>query len=300
MFKPTDNILVAVSGGPDSVCLFHFLVKNFPDLRLGIIHINYQTRGADSEAEEDCVRSLGRKHDVPVFVGKFRLKKDSPGFEERARDLRYDYFAKIHSETGAKAVALAHHRDDVVETMLLNLGRGAGPRGLAGIPYKRDFVVRPFLDISRREVMAYLRTNKIDYRQDKSNYDISFRRNWVRHRLLPYLRQEVGPEIDSKLFEISQRYKVIADRIEQAARQKISTLKIDDNRYRLKEFLEQPLFLQGEIIRTLLGKTDISKRHVAEVISVLKNSEAGKYKEFKGVRIEKKTQIFFGIRSGKE
>ncbi len=292
LLGPDSRVVVAVSGGPDSVTLLSALNNLYPGAELVVAHVNYQSRGQDSEADEAFTRRLAEQLKLPILVKKIRLDKDKAGFEARAREVRYHFFEEVRQKEKADVIAVAHHSDDVVETMLLNLRRGAGPRGLAGMPYRRGDIVRPLLDVTRSEIESYLAAKRLSYREDKSNQDTRYRRNWVRHKLLPRLRRENYPDIDWQLRELAAKFLLLADAVEAEAARRKKSLEIVPGEYQLVSFLALSPLLQGEIIRELLGKMDISRRHVAEVIKLLESSESGKYKEFKGVVIEKQKDRF--------
>jgi tRNA(Ile)-lysidine synthase len=290
LIKSGDKIVVGVSGGPDSVALLCLLQELKFDLVAA--HINYQTRGHDSDKDEKFTRQLARKLEVPVFVKKVKLNKNKSGFEARARLVRYRFFDKVCLQNNAAKIAVAHNSNDLVETMLLHWLRGAGPRGLAGLAYCRGRVIRPLLDVSREEIIEYLRRRRQSFRIDKSNRDVRYRRNWVRWRLLPYLRRQVDKNIDKQLLHSARQFGDLADWLEAEAAVQLDKLRIKNGEYKIKSFLLLPSIIQGEIIRTLLGKYHITKKHVAEVLAVLQKSESGKQKSFRGIKIVKKARTF--------
>lgn len=292
-----EKIVVGISGGPDSVALLMLLKELQIDLVAA--HVNYQTRGQDSDNDEKFTRQLACKLGVPIFVKKTRLDKNQSGFEARARQIRYRFFDKVCAQTGATKIAIAHNSDDLVETMLLHWLRGAGPRGLAGLAYRRGRIIRPCLDVSREEILKYLRRCRQSYRTDKSNRDIRYRRNWVRWRLLPYLRRGVDKNIDKQLQASARQFGELANWVETEAAEQLQKLCLKKDQYNLKKFLQLSLIIQGEIIRTLLGKYNVTKKHVAEVRAVLQNSETGKRKCFHGVCIVKQKESFLVEKKGK-
>jgi len=167
------------------------------------------------------------------------------------------------------------------------------------LAYRRGRVIRPCLDVSRKEILHYLRRRQQSYRTDKSNRDIRYRRNWVRWRLLPYLRRGVDKNIDQQLQTSARQFAALADWVEAEAAFQLKKLRLKKGQYRLKNFLELPPILQGEIIRTLLGKYNITKKHVEEVRVVLRNSESGKQKCFRGVCVVKQKKVFLVKKAGK-
>lgn len=304
LLSPGDKIIVAVSGGPDSTALLLVLHRLAPRYRWKLIvaHVNYHSRGADSERDEAFVRRLTKKLKVPLVVKSIRLNRQANNFEERARDVRYSFFEIVAKKHQTNKIVVAHTADDQIETMIQNVLRGSGLRGAAGMPVKRGQVIRPLLGVRREEVLRWLRRQKQSYRVDRSNRDIKYQRNWIRWRLLPYLRSrrwEVGGrsgKLDERL-EVGRRlFDRAAAVLERQAAEQLRRLKISERdgvtKYQLAPFLTLPEILQGEMIRTLLGRKDISRQHVREVLSVLKRSASGKMKKFKGRAIVKRREGF--------
>lgn len=200
------RVLVALSGGADSVALLLGL------LRLGYeveaAHCNFHLRGDESRRDEDFVRELCRRVGVRLHCRDFDTRKyaraGGVSIEMAARQLRYEWFDQLAGERAAAAIAVAHHREDNVETLLLNLVRGTGLRGLAGMLPRNGKVVRPMLDITRGDIKAFLRAERQDYVTDSSNLETVYKRNKVRLELLPLLR-ELNPDADRVLAETQHR-----------------------------------------------------------------------------------------------
>lgn len=201
-----ETAIVGLSGGADSVALLLGLLEL--GQRVEAAHCNFHLRGAEADADERFVRELCGQVGVTLHcvgfdtVGYARQHKVS--IEMAARELRYDYFERLRRERGATTIAVAHHRDDNVETLLLNLVRGSGLRGLCGMRWRNGYVVRPMLNIPRHEVERYLVRRNQAYRTDSTNIDTRYRRNKVRHELLPLLR-ELNPNIDATLEATMER-----------------------------------------------------------------------------------------------
>ena len=165
MFEPEDSVLVGVSGGPDSMALLYALFDMSPELSLtlSIAHFNHGIRGADADKDERFVRSLSEKLGTPVYVKHGNVphfkKTHRLSMEEAARDMRYAFFFELVKEKGFTKVALGHHADDNAEQVLMNLLRGSGPTGLAGIPPKRrNIIVRPLIHSSKDDVDAFVQS----------------------------------------------------------------------------------------------------------------------------------------------
>lgn len=200
--SPTnDSLLVAVSGGPDSVALLNLIVE--AGFRPEVAHLDHLTRSGASTDDARFVEALARSLGVPFHLHTEDVAKGaatSPmSFEEYARERRYAFFAETARVCGCAAIVTGHHADDQAETVLMRIIRGTSPSGLAGIPAEtvRDGVrvIRPLLEIRRRDVIAYLHARDLAYCRDETNEDISFARNRVRHELLPHLAREFNPRI---------------------------------------------------------------------------------------------------------
>jgi len=189
--RPDDRILLAVSGGIDSVVMAHLFRKAGYDCV--IAHCNFQLRGVDSELDEGFVRSLASYLEIPVKIKHFDVESERKehGFslQMAARDLRYKWFEELMTEHSVDRVATAHNKNDAVETFFLNLSRGSGIRGLKGISPRRGKIIRPLLFSSRSRIEAYQMSQKIEFREDSSNLETKYQRNKIRHDVLPVMEQ---------------------------------------------------------------------------------------------------------------
>jgi len=217
-FTPEEGVLVALSGGADSVAMFLLLLEasrsgRIP-LRLSAAHLHHGLRGAEADEDLEFVRTLAREAGVPLFVGRADVeahaRKEKTGIEEAGRFARYGFLLSQARRTGARFVATGHTRDDQAETVLFRLRRGAGLRGIAGIlpvfpldPEGGILAVRPLLSTTREEITAFLRARTVGWREDSSNSDLRFARNRIRHRLLPFLRAS-HPGIDALLASLAE------------------------------------------------------------------------------------------------
>lgn len=186
-----DRVLLAVSGGVDSVVMTHLFAET--DFECAIAHCNFQLRGEDSDADEAFVRSLAELVEMPVYVERFdvdrEMEEKGVSLQMAARDLRYEWFAGLAREQGFSAIATAHNLNDSVETFFLNLTRGTGIRGLTGIPNQNENIIRPLLFASRKEIDAYAGLKKLAFREDQSNRETKYQRNKIRHDVIPSLEQ---------------------------------------------------------------------------------------------------------------
>ncbi len=205
LLHPGDAVLIGLSGGPDSVALTHVLHTLRPgmNLRLGAVYINHGIRKRAAKKEEQFCRQLCDtlaidliliREDIPALAAQ-----EMKGLEETARDFRYRIFAELAEKDNYNRVATGHHADDQSETILYRILRGTGRPGLLGIPAKRGNIIRPLLEVTRQEIFDYLEQKHLSYCTDESNKDISFKRNYIRHKLLKDIRREINPSVDIAL-----------------------------------------------------------------------------------------------------
>ena len=211
MLSHGDSVLVAVSGGPDSVALVHVLLTLAAEysLRPAIAHLNHCLRGPDSDRDAEFVSTLARQLGVPIYAER----KDVFAFhqsrrlslEEAGRRIRYDFFDAVSAKYGFDKIALGHHSDDNAELVLINLLRGSGPLGLSGIaPVRAGKIVRPLIHLRRSEIINYLAEKKLPYVSDASNSDPAFMRNKIRHHLIPALQAAYNPRIIETLNRLGE------------------------------------------------------------------------------------------------
>lgn len=200
LFEPHQKVLLAISGGIDSMVLLHLFEKSGFDY--GIVHCNFQLRGEESDGDEEFVKREVLSHGVPAFFQTFDTKEyaqiNGISIEMAARDLRYDYFEKIRKEHNYSFIATAHHSDDLIETFFLNLSRKTGIKGLTGIKDKSGRIIRPLLFANRDEIEAFAAKNYIEFREDSSNNEVVYQRNFLRHKILP-LFTELNPSFKKNI-----------------------------------------------------------------------------------------------------
>ncbi len=187
LLKKEDRLLLAVSGGGDSMAMLDIMTEE--GFYCEVAHVNFQLRGEHSLRDAALVRQVSEAKDL-VFHYKSidtmaYAEKHKISMEMAAREIRYDFFEEILKECQLDYVVVAHHRDDVVETFFINLMRGTGLRGLSGILPKKDKIVRPLLNVSHQDIINYLETRNLDYCTDESNFDTTILRNQIRHGIIP-------------------------------------------------------------------------------------------------------------------
>ncbi len=207
-FLTHEKCLIAVSGGVDSVVLTH-LCKSV-NLDIALAHCNFQLRGAESEADENFVRELGEQIKYPVFVKRFNTRQEVGSTEKsiqlRAREQRYAWFDKLSRQHKYPYILTGHHLNDEVETFLINLLRGTGLSGLSGIPEKNKNILRPLLPFSRRQIENYAQKHQLQWREDTTNATDDYRRNRIRHHIIPLLVEE-NPDFLSNFFKTQKHLK---------------------------------------------------------------------------------------------
>jgi tRNA(Ile)-lysidine synthase len=200
LFKPEQKVLLAISGGIDSMVLLHLFEKS--GFNYGIAHCNFQLRGNESNLDAEFVKSQVLIHGVPAYFETFETQEyaniNGVSIEMAARELRYDFFEKVRIGNGFDFIVTAHHQDDLIETFFLNLTRKTGIKGLTGIKEKAGKIVRPLLFASRKDIENYSHTNFIEFREDSSNKEVIFQRNFLRHKILP-LFTELNPSFKKNI-----------------------------------------------------------------------------------------------------
>jgi tRNA(Ile)-lysidine synthase len=205
LFDADSALLIAVSGGLDSVVLLQLLnrlvqeVPEFSGLRLGIAHCNFSLRGKESDDEEFFVESLSKQYGLPYYTNRFDTQyfaqTEKVSIQMAARALRYEWFEKIRNQNNYQYITAAHHQNDAVETVLINLIKGTGIAGLHGIASKKDLLIRPLLFATRKEISQYAIANNIHHKEDSSNSSTKYIRNKIRHEVIPVLTA-INPHIE--------------------------------------------------------------------------------------------------------
>lgn len=292
------KLIIAVSGGVDSIVLFHLCLKL--KLNFFVAHCNFKLREKESDLDERFVRDLAVKHNIKFYTKSFNTKKLSSNGNKSiqmiARELRYSWFDDLSKELNVKHILTAHHLDDSLETFLINLSRGSGIDGLLGIPKVNDTVYRPLLIFKKDEILSYAKKNKITWREDSSNRKKDYLRNQIRLEVLPKLK-EINPNLldnfSKSVYRLQQSKSIIKDKTDDfiknvsfARDEKIyfeinKIKKVKNIDAYLYELLKRYNFTQWNDIRNLLdsqsGKQIISKTHKLlkdrDHLILVKNSE---------------------------
>ena len=284
-----DRIVLGVSGGADSVALLEVLneLKEKYSLRLFVVHVNH---GLREEAKEEAkyVESLCKERDIPFYLFNENVKELSEkmmiGIEEAGRFIRYESFEKVSKEVNADKIAVAHNTNDLSETMLFNLFRGTGVKGLASISPKRGNIIRPLLCVQRNEIEEFLKERKISFCVDKSNYSNEYSRNRIRNNILPVISDEISKEAVSHMGETAAQLRELnefttsycEEAFKNIAKKKNKTVSFD------KElFLKESVYIRKMLIKRAIDELvphnkDITHLHIEAVMNISEKSGSKK------------------------
>ena len=222
LFSKDDKLVLAVSGGVDSMVMLSLFQQI--NIDFVVAHCNFKLRGAESDSEEVFLQDYCGEQGVELYVKHFETQEyavlEGISIEMAARELRYDWFRELQKELGYSYIATAHHQDDLIETMLINLSRGTGIRGLTGIQPKNGSVIRPLLFASREDILAYAADKKISYKNDSSNDELIYQRNIIRHKIIPEFEK-----INSAFRSNAAKTASILNQTEKIYKQKIGEVK---------------------------------------------------------------------------
>ncbi|MDR2909277.1 MAG: tRNA lysidine(34) synthetase TilS [Oscillospiraceae bacterium] len=257
----TNRLLIALSGGADSVCLLHVFLRLQGEYGLGVeaLHLNHCLRADESDRDEGFVRALCGAVGIPLTVERAQVaalaEEAGESLEECARRIRYGFFEREAKSRGA-LVATGHNQDDNAETVILNLIRGTGLRGLCGIPRSRGIFVRPLLSLSRPEIEAYCHENGLKYVTDSSNASHDFTRNRIRHRIMPLLRAE-NPRFLERTAGMAERLRDDADFLDGLAEEALQSIGRDKG-FDREAFLALPPAISLRVLMRILKGAGLS------------------------------------------
>jgi tRNA(Ile)-lysidine synthase len=288
LFNLKDKLLIAVSGGVDSVVLCELCKQAGYDFT--IAHCNFQLRDADSERDEKFVGELAENYKVNFHVVRFDTKAIAKerkiSTQEAARELRYAWFEEIRKKNSYHYILTAHHADDNIETVMMNFFRGTGIRGIRGIESKHGFIVRPLLFAHRSELKNFLEDNKLDFVTDYTNQQDDYTRNYFRNQVIPFIEKSF-PEVNENIISNIDRFR----EVEQLYRQSVEL-----HKKKLLEFKENEIYIPvlklkkteplHSVIYEITREYGFSSSQTAEVIRLL-DSESGKYVQSSSYRIIK-------------
>jgi tRNA(Ile)-lysidine synthase len=245
-----DRILMAVSGGVDSMVMSHLFLRT--GIEVGIAHCNFRLRAKESDKDEELVRKFSADHNIPFYLKRFNTrefaKKNGLSVQMAARELRYNWFETLSEEYSFNSIAVAHNLNDNIETLLINLTRGTGIAGLTGMKPLSNKIIRPLLFATRQKILDYSNTHGIVFREDKSNADTKYIRNKIRHKIIPVLK-EINPSVEITLNETAEKlngiYEILTEFIAET-KKRATVQKGNDillNISKLKSILQNQTFL---------------------------------------------------------
>lgn len=291
LIKYGDNIVVGVSGGPDSMTLLNVLcsLKETLQIHLFVAHINHQIR-KEAKQDEEYVKDFCAAHQIPFFVLEkdvMQLAKEQKiGTEEAGRKVRYDFFEEICKKVNASKIATAHTANDQAETILMNLMRGSGTNGLKGMEVKRGKYIRPLLEITRQEIEQYCQKQQINPRIDQTNQENVYTRNRIRNELIPYIEKNFNPSIVTSLNRLSEIVKEQEEYMEKVVEKAYLEIMLEQNGEKivldLKKFTSLEIVIKKRIllytITKLFGTSQgIERIHIEDMLKLCENNIGNKY-----------------------
>lgn len=284
LIKPGDKVLIALSGGPDSVCLLNILFKLKDELKieLGAAHLNHMLRGEDAFGDEQYVIDICKEMNIECFTKQVNIneysKKEKLSSEMAGRLVRYGFFDEIIKEHGYTKIATAHNANDQAETILFRLMRGTGLEGLGGIKVKRDNIIRPILCLSRQEVEDYIEQNQLKPRIDKTNFEKIYNRNKIRLDMLPYIKENFNEDIIQTINRMASLLQKDNDFIEELSFNMYKKYCIEKHEYFI---IKEEVFRENEVMVTRIIRNAITRfskshydfemKHIYEIYNLAKN-----------------------------
>ncbi len=317
MILPQEKVLVAVSGGADSMALLHIL-KELQKEGLCVIHVAHVEHGIRGEASEEDARFVEKvclewnlpfhlkKVQVPELAMEWKVSHEVAG-----RKARYDFFMEILAKIEGQKIAVAHHMDDQAETLLLHLMRGSGGKGLGGMqPVREGKIIRPLIQVTRSQIEDYCRDNHIHYRRDATNLERVYQRNRMRVDVIPYLKEHYNPDIIATLARTAEILRQDEEYLDGKSREAFnSLLKKDENGLHIciKGFLDCHTALQRRVLRLVFASltgstTDVGYKHINEIIHLAASERAGLELDMpNGVKVRRGyASLIFSLFNGKQ
>jgi len=272
-----DKILLAVSGGIDSMVMTHLFLRS--DYDVAIAHCNFSLRSTESDSDEEMVKEFAAEHNITFFTVRFDTKtyarEHKISVQMAARELRYRWFEKLRSENGYNSIAVAHNLNDNIETLLINLIRGTGIAGLTGMKPSANNIIRPLLFATREEIISYCKANSITFREDQSNIDTKYLRNRIRHKIIPLLK-EINPSVESTLNDTADIFSGISEIVDDyinLLRQKVSEQSDECITFDLDQL--NPYIHNKEVLFELFRPYGIVNVSLTDLINIMKGRTGG-------------------------
>ena len=288
MIPSGGRILCAVSGGADSVCLLSVLRESAPHFGAQVCcaHFNHMLRGAESDRDEDFVRRLCQAWDVEFICGRGDVAayaaQHGLGTEESGRILRYRFLESAADKLGCDRIATAHNANDNAETVLLNLARGSGARGLCGIPPVRGRIIRPMLETTRSQIDEYLSRRCIEHVEDSTNRDEGYTRNYVRHNIIPLLAR-VNPGCVENISRMSLLLREDEEYLCSLA-EKFIEENLDGGSLPAAKLLELPRPVSARVLREIWNRS-LTETHIDALLDLCRDGKSGAFADIPGGRV---------------
>lgn len=295
LIESGDKLVLGVSGGPDSISMLNVLREiaedETIDLKFQIVvsHINHNIR-KEAKEDEEFVKKYCDENNIKFFSKSIDVEKiannSKIGIEEAGRKVRYEFFDEVLKETNSNKIAIAHNKNDKVETMIMNVLRGSGLLGLKGIEPKRGKYIRPLIEIEREKIEEYCEEKNLNPRIDKTNFDNTYSRNKVRNVVIPYIKQEFNPNIIKTLDRLSELVKEEDTYVEKQVEKAYQEIFIEGNNeeiiLNLKKFNNYEKVIKSRIvlytITRLFGSSKgIEKIHIDDILKLCKNNIGNKF-----------------------
>ena len=292
LIKSGDKIVLAVSGGPDSIFMLDILNKLKEQLKIEIIvcHVNHMIRD-DAEDDEIFVKKFCDKYNIECYIKRIDVQEyannNKIGTEEAGRIVRYAFFEEVLEKTKSNKIAVAHNKNDKIETIIMNLLRGTGIQGLRGIePIRNNRYIRPIIEIPRKDIEIYCKEKNLNPRIDKTNFENIYTRNKIRNIIIPYIEKEFNPNIIESINRLSEIATEEDDYINKKTKSVYDKLLIQKNENEiildLKEFNIQDTVIKKRLvlytINELVGSINgIEKIHIEDIIKLCEKNIGNKY-----------------------
>lgn len=297
----TTPLVVAVSGGPDSLGLLHlFKEKGFKHII--VAHLDHQIR-EDSWRDAELVRKTAAFYNFTFELKQVPIKKSvgksKENLEAAGRDERYAFFRQLKKKYKAKYIVTAHHADDQVETVLLNILRGTGLDGLGGMKTVEGDLWRPLLNCSKKDLETYCKKHRLKFVRESTNNDLAYRRNFLRMKVVP-LFKKLNPNFLRTMENNIRIWNSAAEYLQRESEKTLKSLRLKQHRYDLKKFLHLDEALQGFVIRGIFEevhghKKNLQQSHLDQILKILRTNVSGKKKEFGAGKMLMKQKTFFEI-----
>jgi tRNA(Ile)-lysidine synthase len=276
MIEKSDTVIVALSGGADSVCLLHNInsIKEKYNIHLMACHVNHHLRGAESNDDMKFCQELCRQNDIEIFVKEVDVdalsKETGKSHEECGRDVRYSFFYSLSEKYNAK-IATAHNADDNMETVIYNLTRGTSLKGLSGIPKVRGKIIRPLIFSTREEIENYCKGYGLVFVTDSTNLTDEYTRNKIRHNVVPVLK-EINPSAENTILQMNNTISEIADYLEKSGNLLLKIADSGNGFYLANKLMEANTVILKEAIAILFAHNNFNsytRKHIEETLAII-------------------------------